>query len=400
MKKLNKKQKIIGFIAVLLVAVIVAIVITTNIVSNDGIMSEGYAATANASSTLVANYIKKGITIGGITGTLESLNTFDATARPEDVAWGKTCYVKGEKITGTRRTLNMLEIGDYVDYTPDTASSYYLPSTYSGSSSNQTISQETLKWQILSINNDGTVDLISSTPTSQRMILSGELGYNNGVYLLNNIAESLYSNISLNATGRCVNIEDIEKHMTNIGKEKIDNYTPSGGVKYGNTKSYTGSSNYYPILYAQEEKSGINGSIRDGGIGESDSYYSSPTSNTYGKASSSLLVTQTSYSVSMNNNCYEEEKFFDLIHNAGYAYWLASRSVNTGTSVQGTLTNAASFGFHFVGFSYLDFGALFFSDNSRILDSSMYFRPVVTLSSSIKVTGGEGTSSSPYQISK
>lgn len=46
-------------------------------------------------------YIKEGITIGGITGTLETLNTFDATARPEDIVEGKTAYVKGEKITGT-----------------------------------------------------------------------------------------------------------------------------------------------------------------------------------------------------------------------------------------------------------------------------------------------------------
>ena len=104
MKKLNKKQKLTGFIAILLVAIILAIVITTRILSNNSrVASEGYSATtANANSNLVANYIKKGITIGGITGTLESLNTFDATATPEDIIWGKTGYVKGEKITGTK----------------------------------------------------------------------------------------------------------------------------------------------------------------------------------------------------------------------------------------------------------------------------------------------------------
>ena len=103
MKKLNSKQKLIGGIAIILVAVIIAIVITTSIVNNNQVANEGYSATtANGDSELIANYIKKGITIGGVTGKLESLNTFDATAKPEDIALGKTAYVKGEKITGTR----------------------------------------------------------------------------------------------------------------------------------------------------------------------------------------------------------------------------------------------------------------------------------------------------------
>ena len=104
MKKLSKKQKLVGFIAIILVAVILAIVITTNIISNNNQIAnqeEYLATTANAGSSLVASYIKKGITIGGITGTLETLDTNDATAKPEDIALGKTAYVKGEKITGT-----------------------------------------------------------------------------------------------------------------------------------------------------------------------------------------------------------------------------------------------------------------------------------------------------------
>ena len=102
MKKFSKKQKLIAFIAILLIAIILTIVITTNIAKNNIVANEDYAVTtANANSNLVAGYIKEGITIGGITGTLESLNTFDATARPEDITKGKTAYVKGEKITGT-----------------------------------------------------------------------------------------------------------------------------------------------------------------------------------------------------------------------------------------------------------------------------------------------------------
>jgi len=103
MIRLNRKKKLIVAIAITLIIIILAIVITTNIISNNSqIANEGYlATTANASSKLVASYIKKGITIGGITGTLEVLDTSDATATAEDIAKGKTAYVNGVKITGT-----------------------------------------------------------------------------------------------------------------------------------------------------------------------------------------------------------------------------------------------------------------------------------------------------------
>ena len=104
MKKISKKQKLIGFIAILLVAVIIAIVITTSIIKNNKqVASEGYSVTtANAGSRLISNYILNGITIGGITGKMDVLDTSDATATPEDIAMGKTAYVDGVKITGTR----------------------------------------------------------------------------------------------------------------------------------------------------------------------------------------------------------------------------------------------------------------------------------------------------------
>jgi len=104
MKKISKKQRIIIAISIALLLIIIAILVISNIIINKSkLKSEGYfTTTANESSTLVASYIKEGITIGGITGTLEILDTSDATAKPEDIAWGKTGYVNGIKITGTR----------------------------------------------------------------------------------------------------------------------------------------------------------------------------------------------------------------------------------------------------------------------------------------------------------
>ena len=105
MRKLSKKEKLIGFRVILIIVIILSICITKNIISkNTKVTSqeEYLATTANANSNLLASYIREGITIGGITGTLEILDTSDANATPEDIIWGETAYVKGVKITGTK----------------------------------------------------------------------------------------------------------------------------------------------------------------------------------------------------------------------------------------------------------------------------------------------------------
>lgn len=106
MKNSNKKKKIIGAIAIMLILIILTIIITTNVEKNNGLNNGQYLATANANSNLVAQYIKSGITIGGITGTLEILDTSDADATAEDIKLGKTAYVNGQKITGTSTANN------------------------------------------------------------------------------------------------------------------------------------------------------------------------------------------------------------------------------------------------------------------------------------------------------
>ena len=97
----NKKKRIIMLITVIaLIGIIVGSIVIRNVVVNQEAEGENYLAGGNASSSLMASYIRKGVTIGGITGTLESLDTSDATATPCDIAKGKTAYVNGEKITG------------------------------------------------------------------------------------------------------------------------------------------------------------------------------------------------------------------------------------------------------------------------------------------------------------
>lgn len=65
---------------------------------------------------LLPENIKSGIEIYGTTGTLEVLDTSDATATANDILLNKTAYVKGEKITGT---ITSLEATEYIPTVTD-----------------------------------------------------------------------------------------------------------------------------------------------------------------------------------------------------------------------------------------------------------------------------------------
>ena len=112
--KISNKNKLIVILAVILVIAIVSTIIIRKVMISNELNESEYLATENANSSLIAGYIKKGVTIGGITGTFEVLDTSDATATPEDIAEGKTAYVKGVKITGTRK-LGTDDVTDAID---------------------------------------------------------------------------------------------------------------------------------------------------------------------------------------------------------------------------------------------------------------------------------------------
>lgn len=128
MKKINRKAKLITLISITIIVIILVIVITKNIEKIIKIGNQEYfEMKANAGSNIVANYIKAGLTIGGITGTY----TKDATATAEDILEGKTAYVNGEKITGTYdqnstiidlgigRTFDLTGYSNYKEFTTD-----------------------------------------------------------------------------------------------------------------------------------------------------------------------------------------------------------------------------------------------------------------------------------------
>ena len=292
-----------------------------------------------------------------------------------------------------------IKVGDYVNYTYDTVEEGYpLEQAKSGYTSDQTIAQTSgLKWRIMNIDASGRVDLISETPTNQTVYFRGARGYNNGVLLINDICESLYSNNSLGITARSIDLKDIEDKMNVTGKAERDKYTNSdSGTQYGHTKTYGSGYNQYPNLYAEEKGSGINTeTVKEDGIDvNADGYKEPTTTEDSSTAEGGLTVTQTYYYMSSLSSYFDDQEFYDLIFNTGSYYWLASRYATCSSPY-------ANFGLRYVSDSDLS-GNGMFSSIGYTGSYDRYLRPVVSLGSDIQITPctGENSSSNMHQISK
>ena len=290
-----------------------------------------------------------------------------------------------------------LKVGDYINYIPDANTEGYtadkLTEAITGSSLNtSTITQDSqyakdgtgMAWQILRIYADGSIDLIGSK-TSQDVYFSGANGYNNGVTVMNDICETLYSRGTIKA--RSVNYEDLEYWLTDAGKAVRDAYSSSGGPTYGHTQTYT-SNLKYPNLYEQEIGAKI-----DSGLSGLTAGIDKETGNTTGlgiseegtasgstQASTSLTVTQTCWECDMNSTNFGEG--YNALKTTN-TYWVASRYADCDSTY-------ADFGFRRVGSSNILGNSMF---NSGGFNDHYYYRlrPVVSLSSSVQIEVCTGT---------
>ncbi len=326
-------------------------------------------ATASISGNTVT--VKSGSTAGTAKITVTSAATANYNA-------------KSATYSVTVTNINNLKIGDYVNYTYDTASTYTVQSKYSGYS-NQTIKQTTgLKWKIVNIDKTtNTVDIVSENPTNTRVYFQGILGYNNGPYLMNEICKAQYSNKILGIYARSINLLDMEKHLTTKGiSERNSFYNANGSAKYGKTKKCTGNNSYYPALYKNQKGAGINTtnvtqpSITKG----NDPYEESKkittteptTDSSYGQArSSGLTATQTDYFITINNDNYGEAA--SVLSNSNL-YWIAARFVDT-------WTDYVYFGLRCTDTGILG-GIMFCSTDKYTYDSGRYLRPLISLKTS------------------
>ena len=310
-------------------------------------------------------------------------------------------------------------IGKIVSYTPDTPSTGYDLSTAKSGYDAQTIdgTYDPITWKIMEVDENGNITKLLGIGLKD-VYFKGSTGYNNGVYLLNDICKSRYGNASLGATARSLTIEDIESRMnaTGIAARNANKGFDNWCIQYGTTKTVTGSNAEYPAIYEQEKYSGVDvsdvtagsqviaGNVDttaqskmnpNGKSGSDDIYTTLPeTSETTGPSKTNLTCTQTSYYLESTSSYFDDTNFHSMIFKTGRNFWLASRCVNCRSS-----DPLVFFGFHCVSYYRLDEYSLFDSYGENISHSAC-LAPVVSLGSGIQVKSGSGTTSDPYVIGK
>ena len=362
LKKTEKGITLVALVVTIVVLLILAGVSINLVLGNNGIIAKAKDAETK-SAEASQNDLK------GMNALTEEMNN-----------------ALGEK---PKVDLSKYKIGDYVNYTYDTASNYVLTSATCGSSSNPTdgIPQTSgLKWRILNIDEaNGTVDLISENPTGTSVYFSNILGYNNGPYLMNEICKAQYSNKSLGVNARSINLLDMEKHLTAAGIAARNAYKyDSDTAKYGTTKTYT-SNTKYPSLYAGQKGAGVNvaevnaSTIAQPDITKGNDPYeeskpiatTEPTTDNTSGTGNPLTVTQIYYNISINSTNYGDA--YKVLSNSTW-YWVASRYV-------GTYSDSAGFGLRIADNS--TYGDGMFNSNGSSYNGNVRLRPVVSLSSSI-----------------
>ena len=284
-----------------------------------------------------------------------------------------------------------IKIGDYVKYTPDTASTDSILqelNTYSGSDKNttSTLTQKSLNWRVLDIK-DGQVRLISELPTTSKIKLNGYNGYNNAVKLLDDTCNILYTNKQLASKVQNIKIEDIQDKIVETDYSKFNS-------NYG--KIFTPNHKYYPNILIKEKEQKVNGTAgTELGLSEQTELINQTTK----PQATSLEVKNTGWSKTMTTNDFKDSKYYELFINNGSnypVYWMSSRCV-----AADSLSGRAYFGVRDVGSGYVHANDLCLSDGNEYPRASA-FRPIITLNSNVQIdtanSGNGSTAKDGYVI--
>lgn len=251
-----------------------------------------------------------------------------------------------------------LEIGTTVAYSPNGTYNWQSKYYYYTSSNNPNITLDSNTnaefnintWKVLDINKEtGEILLIPEVPTSGKVTLGGAQGYNNAVFLLNDACKNLYSDGSKGIVARSINIDDIERYMTEEalnGENGVHKYTYEG-TQYNNKvlNAYLKDNSYYPNIYTKENKSIIDENENTSGLEMSEQTdLIEPTNETssdngYVQAETSIqpyqtywrkedIFIQTAFKNVENNS--KVSNYYNLIMPSGTStsYWIASRCID------------------------------------------------------------------------
>ena len=243
-----------------------------------------------------------------------------------------------------------MALGSYVKMTP-TKSSFTTDPTETGYTNAQTINPKELNlWRVISINNDGTVDVVSEHVSSTVIYFQGQIGYQNLVGYLNELAKQ-YENSTYTKSSRHFGYNGQTEYITDTSKfTNPEPWTCSTGESCNPIESQGGGD----ALYTKD----------------------------YNLVKSVLGTTVASKPDGTN-----------------YDYWMASRYYRYSSTAyydwSGRLVYTSGDVRHSGLYYYTNSGSSGLNPNS--VNSSL--RPVLTLKSGIKYTGS-GTEADPYVLSE
>ena len=237
-----------------------------------------------------------------------------------------------------------LEIGSDVLYNPK--GEYSFDKKYSSYTGGETITLSTSdkdynisNWKVLEIDREKEkVTLIPSLPTIGELSLAGFQGYNNAVYLLNEICNNLYGYAGLKngITARSINIGDIEKYIL---PSKLEEAKTSSN--YNTRKDEAYESVRFPFIYEEEIKSVIDDNPeKESGLGQSEQKeLEGPSTGVFSGSSRAETIWpyQTKYSIlnlsektfnAIEKNSKLNNYYKLIVPNKEYSYWIATRAIN------------------------------------------------------------------------
>lgn len=169
------------------------------------------------------------------------------------------------------------------------------------------IETEDLGWKVLSVNADGTVNLIASRNTGFEVTLSGINGYTNGVKALNEICSKLYG--------------DLEIQGEKVISARSVNYEDFYDVTYKVERSYTSKLKIQPYINSLDSEN-------DGYSTEQISDYIDISNTSGSQASNTEMILADTVTTIKGINSATKKSTYSLI-DTGNNYWLATRFTNT-----------------------------------------------------------------------
>ena len=166
-----------------------------------------YAATQYAASDVYYDNSNSSLMNIDVQGAVDELADKYKSVMPTKCPNGYLCLDKKTS----------LALGDYVRMTP-TKSSYTTDTSKTGYDSTQTINPQELNlWRVISINNDGTVDVVSEYVSSTEVSFRGKTGYLNLVGYLNVLAKQ-YENSTYTKGSRAFGYNGQTEYITDTSK--------------------------------------------------------------------------------------------------------------------------------------------------------------------------------------